>query len=193
MLTQYFFRNNIDDKLPPFKGKSNWTPPPSENPTLINFFTHTEQDLISINTPRRKIYSNLTLQEKSALNNLKNNQSIVIKLCDKSGGICIMNTRDCLTKSHIHLQDRNTYKPFIYNSKSAIVNGTFPLIEYIHSQHIIDKATKEFLLPPKNTCPLLFYGLTKIDKPGCALCPIVSGCDGPTDHHCAYITHFIQP
>ena len=54
-------------------GKSSWTPPPSDNLTLIKFFMRTEQDLISINTPRRKTYSNLKLQEKSALNNLKNN------------------------------------------------------------------------------------------------------------------------
>ena len=58
---------------PRFRGKSSWTPPPSDNLTLIKFFMRTEQDLISINTPRRKTYSNLTLQEKSALNNLKNN------------------------------------------------------------------------------------------------------------------------
>ena len=63
----------------------------------------------------------------------------------------------------------------------------------IHSQHIIDKATKEFLLPPKNTRTPLFYGLPKIHKSGCPLRPIVSGCDGPTDHLSAYVTHFIQP
>ena len=73
MLTQYFFRNNIHDKPPLFKGKSNWTPPPYDNPTLVDYFTRTEQELISIDTLCRKIYSNLTLQEKTALNNLKNN------------------------------------------------------------------------------------------------------------------------
>ena len=78
-------------------------------------------------------YSNLTLQEKSALNNLKNNQSIVIKPCDKGGGICTMNTRGYLTKIHTHLQDRNTYKPLTYNPASAIVNDACTLTEYIHS------------------------------------------------------------
>ena len=82
--------------------------PPSDNPTLINFFTRSEQDLISIATPRRKTYSLLTLQEKAALNNLKNNQWIAIKPCDKGGGICIMNTRHYLTKAHTYLQDRNS-------------------------------------------------------------------------------------
>ena len=51
----------------------------------------------------------------------------------------------------------------------------------------------EFLLPPKNTRTPLFYGLPKIHKPGYPLQLIVSGCDGPTDHLSAYITHFFQP
>ena len=193
ILTQYSFCNNIHDKISLFKKKFSWTPPPSDNPTLTNCFTRTEQDLISVTTSGRKIYSNLTLQEKSALNNLKNNQSIVIKPCDKGGGICIMNTKDYLTKIHTHLQDRNTYKPLTYNPTSAIINDACTLIEYIHSQHIIDKATKEFLLPPKNTRTPLFYGLPKIHKPGCPLRPIVSGCDGPTEHLPACVTHFVQP
>ena len=63
----------------------------------------------------------------------------------------------------------------------------------MHSQHITGKATMSFLLPPKNTCLSLFYGLHKIHKPDCPLRPIVSGCDGATDHLSAYIIHFIQP
>ena len=51
----------------------------------------------------------------------------------------------------------------------------------------------EFLMPPKNTRTPLLYGLTKIHKPNCPLHPAVSGCDGPTDHLSAYITHFIEP
>ena len=99
-----------------------------------------------------------------------------IKPCDKGGAICIRNTRDYLT----------------YNPTSAIVNDTCILIEYVYSQHITDMATKEFLLSPKNTRTPLFYGLPKIHKPGRPLCPIVSGCDGPTDHLSAQFTHLIQ-
>ena len=104
-----------------------------------------------------------------------------------------MNTRDYLTKIHTHLQDHNTYKPLTYNPKSAIVNDTCTLREYMHSQHIMDKATKEFLLLPKNTRTPLFYDLPKIHKPGCPFQPIVSGCDGSTDPLSAYVTRFIQP
>ena len=104
-----------------------------------------------------------------------------------------MNIRDYLTKIHIHLQNLNTYKQLTYKPTNAIVNDTCTLIDYMHSQHIIDKATKEFLLPPKNTRTPLFYGLTKIHKPSCPLRLIFSGCDGPTHHLSAYITPFIQP
>ena len=81
-----------------------------------------------------------------------------------------------------------TPQPNKYNSQDAYTH-----IEYLRSQNIIYKATIEFLLPPKDTRTPLFYELPKIHKPDCPLCPIVSGCDGPTDHLSAYITHFIQP
>ena len=104
-----------------------------------------------------------------------------------------MNTKDYLTKIHTHLQDRNAYKPLTYNLTSATVNDTCTFIEYIDSQHIIDKATKEFLLLPKNNRTLSFYRLPEIHMSSCPLRPIVSGCDGPTDHLSTYVTHFIQP
>ena len=74
-----------------------------------------EQELTSINTPCQKTYSNLTLKKETAFSNLKNNQSIVVKPCDKIGVICILNTREYLTKIHTLLQDHNTYKLLIHN------------------------------------------------------------------------------
>ena len=53
MQTQYFFRNSIHDKHPIFKRKSNWIPAPSDNPTLVEFLTRTEEDFTSINAPCR--------------------------------------------------------------------------------------------------------------------------------------------
>ena len=193
MLTQYFSLNSNDEKIPPFKRKSSGIPPPSDNSTLTNFFTRTEQDLISVTRPRRKAYSNLTLQEKSTLSNLKNNRPIVIKPCDKGGSICIINTRDYLTKIHTHLQDRNIYKPLPYNRTSAIVNDTCTLIEYMHSQHIIDKTTKEFLLSSKNTCTPLFCGYPKstIQAASSVLSLLGVMVQLTISHAC--ITHFIQP
>ena len=52
------------------------------------------------------------------------------------------NTIDYLTKIYSHLQDHNAYKPLTYNSTSAMANDAFSLIQYMYSQHIIDKATR---------------------------------------------------
>ena len=96
ILKLYFFWNSIHEKPSPFKRRSNWIPPPLDNPTLTEFFTSIEQELNSISTPRQKTYSNLTLTKKTGLNKFRNYHSIIIKPCDKGGGICIMNTRDSL-------------------------------------------------------------------------------------------------
>ena len=72
-----------------------------------------------------------------------------------------MNTRDYLTKIHTHLQDRNIYKPLTYNQTSAIANATSTLIEFMHSQHMIDKATKGFLVSLKVNAHLSSMGYPK--------------------------------
>ena len=190
-LQQNFFRNIIHDKPPPFKTKSNWIPSPYDKLTLVNFYTRIEQELTSINTPCWQAFINQALKEKTALNNLKNNQSIVIKPCNKGGDIWIMNTRDYLIKIYKQLQDHNTYKPVTHNPTSATANDTFTLIQYMHFQQT-DKDNLEFLLPTKNTHTPFLYGLLKIHKGNCPFRPVVSGCDGPTNHLSAYITHFIQ-
>ena len=103
-----------------------------------------------------------------------------------------MSIKDYLTKIHIHLQDHNTYKPLTNNPVGAIASDASTLIEYMHSQHIIDKDTMEILLPPKNTCKSPFCGLPKIHNPDWQLRSIVFGCNSPTDHLLVCITHFIQ-
>ena len=57
-----------------------------------------EQELSPINTACMKSYSNLILEETSALNNLKNIQFIVIKPCQ-------------LYNKHKRLPHQNPYKP----------------------------------------------------------------------------------
>ena len=73
-----------------------------------------------------------------------------------------MSRRNSLTKIHTHLQEDNIYKPLTHISTSKIANDVRNLM---HSEHIIDKATIEFLLPPKNTRAPLFYELSKFTSP----------------------------
>ena len=108
-----FFYNNIHKKPPFKKKKKNQTGCATDNYTPNSFFTCVEHLLDSMINSHQKIYSNLTLKEKKALYDLKNNISIATKTCEKGGGICIMNTREYLT----HMQDHNTYKSLTHNPK----------------------------------------------------------------------------
>ena len=162
-------------------------------PTQLTFSRLLNKNSPPSTPPCRNTYSNMILKVKKALSNLKNNQSIVIKPCPKGGDICIVNIRHYLSRIHTNLQDHKTYKTFIHKPTSAIANDAHTLIQYMHSEHITEKATMEFLLPSKNTHTSLFYRLPKIYKIDCPLHPVVSECDGPTAHLSVYITHFIQP
>lgn len=100
MLKQYLFHNIIHTKPPTFKRKTNWISPPFDNQTFVSFFNCVLQELGPTTPQCQENYSNLTMNEKTAFNNLKINQTIIIKPCDEVKGISIMNTRDSLIKIH---------------------------------------------------------------------------------------------
>ena len=103
VLKKYFFSQQHSQKTMFFQETANLIPPRSDNNTLISFFTRIEQELGCID-------SNLTLKIKEALNDVRNNQSIVMKPCDKGREVCIMNTRDYITKIYTQFRDRKTQK-----------------------------------------------------------------------------------
>ena len=89
------------------------------------------------------------------------------------------------------LRHHNSYKLLTHNPTNAKAHDARTLMHYMHSQYIIDMTTMKFLLPPKNTCTPLFYGLPKINKLNCSLYRIVSECDPPTHRLSSYITHSV--
>ena len=174
MLKQYLFHNIIHTKAPTFKRKANWISPPFDNQTFVSFFNCVVQELGPINPQYQENYSNLTMNEKTALNNLKNNQTIVIKPCDKVKGISIR--------------------------YSLITIHTFSIPQYIQTTH---PQTNKHTCPGRSHSHTLyaFFCLPGIPthlssvnyQKYCPLCLILSGWYDPTDHLSSYITHFIQP
>ena len=148
-----FLCNNIHKK-PPFKKKKkkkNQTGYPTDNYTPNSFFTCVEHLLGSMINSHQKIYSNLTLKEKKALSDLKNNISIATKPCEKGGCICIMNTREYLTHT-CKITIPTNHEPTTQKSNNPCLHSHTPYASPTH----IDKATMEFLLPSKNPGTPLF-------------------------------------
>ena len=133
MLKKHIFHKSIHEKTPPFKRKLNWIHASRDNYTIISFFTCVEQELDFISNPRWKICSNSIVEEQTALTDLKNNQSIIIRLFDKCGCIFIMNARNYITKIHTLFQDHNMHKLLTHKPRNATAHDARTLIHYMHS------------------------------------------------------------
>lgn len=77
--------------------------------------------------------SNSIVEEQTALTELKNNQSIIIRLFDKCGCIFIMNARNYLTKIHTLFQDHNMHKLLTHKPRNATAHDARTLIHYMYS------------------------------------------------------------
>ena len=142
-----------------------------------------------MNNSCQKIYSNLTLKEKKAFHDLKNNQSIVIKPCKKGRGICIMNTRDYLSHKDTNLQDHNTYKSLTHNLKKA-KSMMFALSYTICIHNTYRPGHNEIPITSKNTSTPLFCGPLKLNKQDYPLHPTASSLW--SKYFSSYIIYFIH-
>ena len=101
--------DSIELQHPMLRKKSFYTPPSGRDLALDAYITAVETEIL--NTGPRKVYSNITSEERNAINSLSRNPDIIIKEADKGSAIVIMNTNDYLAECHRQLGDTTYYKP----------------------------------------------------------------------------------
>jgi len=107
---QYFFRqlNKNSDKLP-FTENSNWIPPDKFMTSEIHTkLAELRSEVLNLNILKDK--QNLSFEEKSALQNLKSNDKLVIKKADKGSATVIMYKSDYIRESERQLNNSNHYR-----------------------------------------------------------------------------------
>lgn len=145
---------------------------------------------------------NLTNQEFSALNKLKNNSNIVIKPADKGGSLVIMDKDNYLLEAYKQLNDKNYYKklksPIFQSNKSNVEK----VLTDMYNDGYINRKQLEYLSGPDNPRPRRFYILPKIHKnistwpipnkmpPGR---PVVSDIDSESYRVSDYVDSFLKP
>lgn len=119
-LLEYFSKNEepISDN-PLAKNKSNFVPPKSNNEHL----TVVLESLLKLvdSTPSTKCRSNISKAEKAALNDLKNDESIIIKHADKGGATVIMDRSFYRKKIMELLKDGQNYTQLARNEDDTIM------------------------------------------------------------------------
>jgi len=88
-----------------------------------------------------KSNSNLTKQERLAINILKNNHDIIIKKADKSAGIVILNKQDYETKIYSMLNDTKVYTYTDIDDTMNVKQNSDKFAQKLYDAQYINKKT----------------------------------------------------
>lgn len=147
------------------------------------------QEVATILRKAKPPESNLTTEERLALKELKQDESILVLTADKGNATVVLDTEDYKQKMHTLLAGP-TYKEINTDPTTYLEKTTKALI----NKSSIDEATARTLIPREKSsiCPKL-YGLPKIHKENMPLRPIVSSIGSPTQQLARYIAKLWQP
>ena len=124
---KWHFRN--DDKeldRNKFKPKSTFNPR-NKDAAIEIYFNSLEENIMYIQCPQNKY---LTREERSALHNLKNDKSIVIKSADKGSVIVVWDRDDYIKEVEKQLGDKGIYEEVCNDPSTVDVVGLHPNIPH---------------------------------------------------------------
>ncbi|XP_072048289.1 uncharacterized protein [Amphiura filiformis] len=117
--------------------------------------------------------SNLTKEERKALENLRKDNTIIVLPADKGRACCVIDRTDYESKVDSLLSDDNTYERLCKDPTEKYKKELSVILNDLKSCGAIDFALKERLFPTECDVPKI-YGLPKVHKTGVPLRPIVS-------------------
>ena len=175
----------------PFKPKSNFNP--KNKDTAIELYLSTlEEEILKINTKLR--YSNVTKEERQAIDSLRNDPTIIIKEADKGSGIVIWDREDYLKEAQKQLGETEVYEKLVGDAVSPLIKVVKDCLAKIKIRGDICKDTLDYFLV-KNPKLGRFYLLPKIHKrlfnvPGR---PVISNSGFYTENISAFLDYHLKP
>ncbi|XP_072020239.1 uncharacterized protein [Amphiura filiformis] len=116
-----------------------------------------------LNVGPRKVYPNISKEERDAINSLKHNSNLIINEADKGAAIVIMDVEDYLSECHRQLNDATYYKPLPKDPTAVFARKVTAAVKDARSAGIIDDDMQS-VLTPNQPRPGRFYVLPKIHK-----------------------------
>lgn len=153
---------------------------------MSNLFTGTKD---------RHFYPNLLTNQRVALQELCDDDSIVITPVDKGGAVVIQDTDSYRAENLRQLGDQEFYSPLMTDPTSRFLSMIKRTLNNAKAENYITKDEFNFLLQAHPVRPV-FYTLPKIHKkcedsvPGR---PIVAGCHSVTEPISQYVDWHIKP
>ena len=141
---------------------------------------------------------NTTRKEQEAIKTLKEDSSHVVLTADKGVALVVMGKSQYIDKCMALLNDTKVYKPCKDTTKNSTETSRNPFKGLTENTELQDymigaKLYYNKLLPTGNSSPApRFYGLPKIHKANCPMCPIVSACGTATYQLTKFLTKILQ-
>ena len=189
-----------EDRAPVNWLKSNpyWYPPYVKNncrKALETFITNITVDThLALKEKESKFWNNLSNEQRRAMVSLANDNDIVIKPSDKSGGIVILNKDDYERECLKHLTNETFYEEVAEDPTPVYRSNIDTLTDSLKEDGLIS-SVEEDNLKKGNRTPL-FYTLPKVHKPHNGIPPsrpICSGSDSPTVMCSELVDSFLKP
>jgi hypothetical protein len=150
----------------------------------------------------RDFTDNLSVEERTALSDLKNNSDIIIKPADKGSATVVMDKAAYITEAHRQLDNPKYYKRLdrpIYVDNVDRINN---VLDELLALHVITPKQLKFLRAKETDRQRIFYLLPKIHKPRSKWPqadrmpegrPIVSDCGSESYRVSQYVDSFVRP
>ncbi|XP_019619742.1 PREDICTED: uncharacterized protein LOC109466463 [Branchiostoma belcheri] len=134
---------------------------------------HLRSDCVHLLKHRKMPPSNITKEERLALDDLRKDSSIIILPADKGRATVIMNKSEYQDKCSDLLNDSTTYCRLKKDPTNNYSDKLTKILRPLKDQELITYEQYRTLYPT-STEPPKFYGLPKVHKPDCPLRPIVA-------------------
>ena len=173
--------------------KSEWTPPEDQFASLDFFINKCRHDINKLNFNRNTKFSNLSSEERAALQkdiDVKD-KDIDVKAADKGGALVVWRADLYQKEALRQLSDTSFYAKVdkdLTSTNQQIVKST--INDLIVKQELPATATNPIITTPRTSC---IYCLPKIHKPNNPGRPIVSACSCPTELISSYLDKIMAP
>ena len=162
--------NTRNEQINQYKKPSTWTPCNGRDQALDCYINAVESSILErTNTGGRKLRSNITKEERMAINELKRDKNIVIFQADKGAPVVVQNRKDDLNEANNQLNgvDQNgdkVYHRVAGDPTSEFVGQVKQAVQHALVTNVIDPDTANYLVVEKAR-PGNIYFVPKIHKP----------------------------
>ena len=177
-----------------FRKPTNKTCVPNNNHHSTETFIEATRNEINneIEKMKRPNYSNLSVKEQKALQELESGDDIVITEADKDGVAVILNAEDYIKEAERQVHNTENYKRLNHNPNTTNNDTVNKIIKRFHKENLLSKNIAEGLKieSPKS---LHFNLKPKLHKEGVPGRPVISSVNCYTSKISEYVDYHLQP